>query len=289
MLILRETFMAIRRTPLMSAMTAFVIAVALAVIGVFGIIIIRANDVLTEFRSNQTIEAYFNTDLSSADAQAIADRDIKPLSEITSYTFISREEALADYEKHSGEDVVAALGYNPLPAGIRLTMNDLTSESAKQAESTFAKTQGIEKVSIDHKTLEELENRQSGLMTLAIAIGGLLLLVALVVVAATVRLAMHARREAVRTMRLLGATRTTIVTPFILEGMFAGAMGAILGIALAHAIVTYGLPMLIPEMQMTFTMRQEYIVLAGAIALTGVFLATLSSSVTAFSLIRKTR
>lgn len=289
MLILRETFMAIRRTPLMSAMTAFVIAVALAVIGVFGIIIIRANDVLTEFRSNQTIEAYFNTDLSSAEAQAIAERDIKPLSGITSYTFISREEALIDYEKHSGEDVTAALGYNPLPAGIRVKMDNLTSESARRTESRFTQTEGIEKVSIDHKTLEELENRQSGLMTLAIAIGGLLLLVALVVVAATVRLAMHARREAVRTMRLLGATRTTIVTPFILEGMFAGAMGAILGIALAHAIVTYGLPMLMPEMQMTLTMRQEYIVLAGAIALTGVFLATLSSSVTAFSLIRKTR
>jgi cell division transport system permease protein len=176
-----------------------------------------------------------------------------------------------------------------LPASVRITLNDLTSESARQAESTIAKIEGIEKISVDHKTLEELENRQEGLITLAAGIGGLLLLVAFVIVGATIRLAMHARREAVRTMRLLGATRTTIITPFILEGAFAGFVGSILGIALSHAIITYGLPMLMPEMKMTLTMRQEYIILAGSIALTGILLAILSSTVTAFSLIRKTR
>jgi cell division transport system permease protein len=100
---------------------------------------------------------------------------------------------------------------------------------------------------------------------------------------------MHARRDAVRAMRLLGASRTTIIAPFILEGMLAGFVGAVLGIALAHAIVTYGLPMLMPSMTMTLTMRQEYIVLAATIGTTGVMLAVLSSTVTAFSLIRKTR
>jgi len=289
MFILRETFIAIRRTPLMSVMTAFVIAVALGVIGVFGIIIIRAHDALTEFRSNLVIEAYFDTQLSTDQAAAIAERDIRSIPSATSYTFISREEALKDYERHSGENVSDALGYNPLPASVRLTVNGLTSQSARLAETTIAKIEGIDKVTVDHKTLEELENRQKGLITLAAGIGGLLLLVAFVIVAATIRLAMHARRDAVRTMRLLGATRTTIITPFILEGTFAGVIGSILGIALAHAIITYGLPMLMPEMKMTLTMRQEYVVLAGAIALTGVLLAILSSTVTAFSLIRKTR
>jgi cell division transport system permease protein len=289
MFILRETFIALRRTPLMSVMTAFVLAVALAVIGVFGIIIIRAHDTLTEFRSNLVIEAYFNTHLSSDQASAIAERDMKTLPAVTSYTFVSREEALKEYERQTKEDVTSALGYNPLPASARVTMNNLTSETARQAENAFTKIEGVEKVTVDHKTLAELENRQKGLLTLAAGIGGLLLLAALVIVAATIRLAMHARRDAVRTMRLLGATRTTIIAPFILEGTIAGMIGSVLGIALAHAIITYGLPMLMPEMQMTLTMRQEYIVLAGSIAITGVLLTILSSAATAFSLIRKTR
>jgi cell division transport system permease protein len=256
---------------------------------VFGIIIIRAHDSLTEFRSKLVIEAFFDTKLSSSEAGVIAERDITTLEGISTYAFISREEALASYEEQSHENVTEALGFNPLPASVRLTMDSLTSESARKVEGTIAKIEGIEKVSVDHKTLEELETRQRGLITLAIGIGGLLLLAALVIVAATIRLAMFARRDAVRTMRLLGATRTTIVTPFILEGMVAGFVGSILGIALSHAIITYGLPMLMPGMDVTLDMRQEYIVLAGSIALTGILLAILGSAVTAFALIRKTR
>lgn len=289
MFILRETLTAIRRTPLMSAMTAFVIAIALAVIGVFGIIIIRAHDTLTEFRSNLRVEAFFNTKLSTADAKQIADQSLSSFPSSASYTFISREDALADYEKHSGEDVTEALGYNPLPASVQMTFMDLNSETVRNIVSTISRINGIAKVSVDQETLEELETRQRGLITLAAGIGGLLLLAALVVVAATIRLAMHARRDAVRTMRLLGASRTSIILPFILEGMFAGIAGSILGIAFTHAIITYGLPMLMPDMRMTLTMRQEYIVLAGSIILAGTMLAVLSSAATAIALVRKTR
>lgn len=288
MFILKETFIALRRTPLMSAMTAFVLAIALGVIGIFGILIIRAHDGLTEFRSNLIIEAFFNSETSSEQALEIADHSIKTLPGVTSYTFISREDALADYEKHTGENVSEALGFNPLPAGVRITMSDLTSVTARQAEQKIKRVQGIDKVTIDHSTLEVLESRQDGFVLLAIAIGGMLLLVALVVVAATVRLAMHARHDAVRTMRLLGASRSTVVLPFVFEGMIAGAAGSLLGIALAHAVVTYGLPMLM-DMRVTLTMRDEYIALAGAIVITGILLTVLSSAVTAFSLIRKTR
>lgn len=289
MFILRETFTAIRRTPFMSAMTAFVIAIALAVIGVFGIIIIRAHDALTEFRSKLVMEAFFETRLLSGDAKIIAETNLKPLDGITSYRFISREEALEDYEKRSGENVVEAVGFNPLPASVRMTIMNLNSETAKKLEQSISHIDGIAKVVVDHVALDALEARQRGLITLGAGMGGLLLLAALAIAAATIRIAMHARRDAVRAMRLLGASRTTIVAPFILEGMFAGFAGSVLGIALSHAIITYGLPMLMPEMDVTLSLRQEYIVLAGGIVLTGVALAFIGSALTAFALFRRSR
>src|ERR1041385_910019 len=104
----------------MSAMTALVIAVSLALLGIFIMLAKRANDSLEEFRAHLIIEAFFDPTVSSEEALVSVNEHIKPIAQLTSLKFISKEDALHDYEKNSGEDVQGILGYNPLPASARM-------------------------------------------------------------------------------------------------------------------------------------------------------------------------
>lgn len=268
MLILRETGAAIRRTPLMSAMTAIVIAVSLAIIGIFALLSFRANELLTEFKKKLTIEVYFEPSIASSDAQNTSDDFTKSLHSVTSYSFISKEDALKEYVERSGEDVERILGYNPFPAGFRLTVADLTSTKINEVSKMLSGIPGVKDIIVDRKTLAELEKKQTTLETLTYALGGIFFLIALAIVAATIRLAIQSRREAIRTMKLLGAKRSTIIFPYILEGGFAGLIGGLLGAVILYLFHQYMLPGIAPELMTTIAM-EDMVKIFAAITLAG--------------------
>src|SRR5258708_809064 len=143
MLVLKEAAAAIRRTPIMSVMTALVIAVSVALCGIFAMLAMQANNSLEEFRAKLVIEAFFDPSVSSEDALISVNEKIKPLGQVISLKYISKEDALADYEKNSGEDVQGILGYNPLPASALMTFRDLTSTNAKNIRKQILSIEGM--------------------------------------------------------------------------------------------------------------------------------------------------
>lgn len=286
MLILREAGAAIRRTPLMSAMTALVIAVSLAIIGIFALLSLRANELLTEFKKKVTIEVYFEPSISSGDAESISNDFVKSLHSVTSYTYISKEDALKEYVERSGEDVERILGYNPFPAGFRMTFADLTSTKIKNISEQLSGVQGVKDIIVDRKTLAELEKRQITLETLTFALGGIFFAIALAIVAATIRLAIQSRREAIRTMKLLGASRRTIILPYFLEGGFAGFIGGLLGSGLLFLFHQYMLPGIAPEL-MTTLGKEDLFMIFGVITSTGLVIGIMGSIFASLTMMRK--
>ncbi len=277
MLILREAGAAIRRTPLMSIMTAFVIAVSLAIIGIFALLSLRANELLTEFKKKVTIEVYFEPNVSSLDARNTADGFVKGLKDVLLYTFITKEDALKEYVERSGEDVERVLGYNPFPSGCRLNFTNLTSAKIKDVTEELSRVAGIKDIMVDRKTLAELEKRQATLETLTYALGGIFFAIAFAIVAATIRLAMQSRREAIRTMRLLGARRSTIILPYFIEGGFAGLIGGLLGASLLYLFHEQMLPGIAPELVTGLMKGEELYIVIGSLVAAGLVIGAAGS------------
>lgn len=271
MLILREAIAAIRRTPLLSTLTAFVIAISLAVVGVFALVSLRASQTLDDYRSKLQIEAFFDPQLSSPAAQTIAAQITSQLKNVRTSVFVSKEDALHEYTQASGEDVERVIGYNPLPAGLRLTFSDLSTARAAQIISTLRASEGIRDVLFDGKTLRSLEERRQTLYTLTYAVGGFLLLVSIALAASLARLAMLARREAIRTMLLLGAGRSTIVLPYAFEATAAGIAGGALAVGALAALHQFAIPRIAPDLAITTATSQEIgMIIAAIVALGGV-------------------
>jgi cell division transport system permease protein len=245
MLILKEAIAAIRRTPIMTVLTALVIAVTLAVIGIFSLVVIRAQESLDEYRANVPIEAYFDPSITSADAQnSITELQTHP--NIAEFRFVSKEEALEEYVNRSGEDVERIVGYNPFPAGVRMTLKDMTSAHAAEMKSTLTSLSGMKDIIFESKTLTGLEEKTETLLLLAYLFGGFLIITSLAIVISTARLAITARRETIRTMKLLGAGKSTLILPYIIESVFAGFIGGALAYGLVIVFEDHGVSRIAP-------------------------------------------
>ncbi|MDP4230899.1 MAG: permease-like cell division protein FtsX [Bacteroidota bacterium] len=276
-LVIREAAAALRRTPILAVMTSIVIAVSLALCGMFAMLTKRANDSLEEFRSKLVIEAFFDPSVSSADAELATGEKIKSISGITSLRSISKEDALAEYVKSSGEDVERILGYNPLPASLRLTFANLTSQNAQAIRKQLLAVEGMNDVLYDEKSLLALEKRSQTLYLLALALGGVLVVVSLTVVTSTIRLAIEARHDTIHAMQLLGAGRMSIIFPYLIEGGFSGIVGGLLAgglILLFHFLV---IPAIAPELATNISEAKHYAVIFGTGTVLGLAIGTIGS------------
>ena len=278
-LVIKEAGAALRRTPIMSIMTAIIIAVSLALCGVFAMLAMRANDGLEQFRSKLVIEAFFDPSVTSEEAAQLATDKIKSITGITSLTSVSKDEALIEYVESSGEDVVRVLGYNPLPASARMKFDNLTSVKAKSIRSQLLAVKGMKDVIYDERSLVALEKRSQTLYLLALVLGTALLLVSLTIVTSTIRLALEARHDTIHAMQLLGAGRMTIVLPYILEGGFAGVAGGLLAGGLILLFHFFVIPAIAPELTTNISEVKHYLTIFGAGAALGATIGMLGSLV----------
>jgi cell division transport system permease protein len=263
-LVIKEASAALRRTPIMSVMTAIVIAFSLGICGMFAMLAKRANDSLEEFRAKLIIEAFFNPAVSSDQAELTTQNKIKRISGISSIESISKEDALAQYVKSSGEDVEKILGYNPLPASVRMTFRDLNSDRAKSIRTEIIAMDGMKEVIYDEASLLALEKRSRTLYLLALVLGGALVLISLTIVTSTIRLAIEARRDAIGAMQLLGAGRATIILPYLIEGGIAGIAGGLLAGGLILLFHSFVILQIIPELSTQISEPKHYLILFGS-------------------------
>jgi len=217
-------------------MSILTLAVALGVSGLIGLIAWKAHQSLRELQHDLAIEAFFDPSVPSDIATSTANAEVPKIAGISSFTVLTKEQALEEYRRSSGEDVQNVLGMNPLPASIRVYLNDPSSASADRVQSALRSIGGIEAVRSDEELLRTTESRTHALNKIAIIIGALLLLSAMLFVGNSARLLMGMREKNIRSLALMGATRWQINGPFVFEGALSGIVGGILATAIVFLI-----------------------------------------------------
>lgn len=151
--------------------------------------------------------------------------------------FVSPEEAMEGFRQVAGEDFVRAMeGFNPFPPTFRVTFHGekVSSDSVLIFSQRVLEWESVKEIDYPRRLLEVLEKRAATLRWVGLLIGALMAAVAFLLIFNTVRLAIFARRLEIRTMELIGATRSFIQRPFLLVGLFQGFLGAISSILLLH-------------------------------------------------------
>jgi len=152
---------------------------------------------------------------------------------ITKDQALKRLQEIADRRK---DFVVADLSSNPLPASLEIKLSDAREARRLGDELRAEVGKGVVYDVIDNpQVVDQLLTITRVLSIGGIAVLSMMLFVALFVIVNTIRIAVHARRDEIEIMQLVGATDAFVRWPFILEGMFVGALGATLSLAVLFA------------------------------------------------------
>lgn len=222
-----------------NALSILTITVALFMLGVFLLVNVNAQRWIDRWTDAAEVSVYLadgaTADASAAVRQALA---VHPL--VAGQEFVSSEEASRRFARLFPElaQASAALGPAALPASfeVRLRPSEGAGEEAvDQLASVLRRLPGVSDVRYDRRFLARLEAVVRAGRFAGLALAALLILAAALTVASVVRLALHARRQEVEIMHLVGAPLAYIRGPFVLEGVLQGGLGALLASALLYA------------------------------------------------------
>jgi len=153
--------------------------------------------------------------------------------------YVTKEQALQrlqDIAANRPDFALADISTNPLPASLEIKMAD-AHQARTLAENLRAEIgKGVVYDVVDNpQVVDELLTITRVLSVGGIAILGMMLFVALFVIVNTIRIAVHARRDEIEIMQLVGASDWFVRWPFILEGMIVGFLGALVSLAILFA------------------------------------------------------
>ena len=240
-LTLRETLLAFRRAPLLSALSVMTIAFSLFSLGLFVLVAVNIREALQQVEERVEIRAYI-ADGTPVEALAAALGDIGSFPEVARADGISQEEALERARAELGEfqDVFDA-AFLPASIEVRLKPGFRDPETVGAVAARIRTYPFVDDVRFGEEWVRKLYNIRNLATAAGIILGVAFAAVAIIIIGATIRMAVLARGREISIMRLVGATDGFIRRPFLLEGLAKGVLGGILALALtyfAHSLIS---------------------------------------------------
>ena len=214
----------------MSFAAVCVTVACLVIVGSFSILAYNLDVMVEELNQTSEILVYIDSELPDAEARSIGTK-INLLDNVLQSTFVSREEALQDFiEDHDGDSAFSGVQASDLRHRYVVTLEDNTL--MKQTDEQLKALPGVAKTNAAYELAEGFSTIQSVLHIVTYAIIAILLVVSLLIISNTVKLAMYDRKDEIAIMKMVGATNGFIRLPFIVEGFTLGMVGAILAFGL---------------------------------------------------------
>lgn len=264
------------RIPLLSSLIN--ISLILFFLGIFVFLALAGQRVLDLTLQSLRLKLILPDHVTATEARSLAD-SLDRLYWVQSVAYVSKEDALRQFD--AGEDFLAAMdGTNPLPATLQIQLQPQAIESQFLSEISRELLELPQVVDI-YYPIQQIDNilaNAARLRILALAVGAVLLLIALLLIINTVRLAIYSKRMVIRSMQLIGATRSFIRWPFVRLGLLQGTLAGLLANGLILVLIL-SLERL-TELDLSLLLQgNEIKVLFLALVLTGTVLGWLSSRI----------
>ena len=239
---LQEALTNISRNKLLNTITISMIAVSLAIFGIFLLMYMNLNRVVRHWADAVQIVAYAEGALST-DEQIRLEAQLREIADVEDVTFVSPEEALERLKARLAghEDLLEGLDGNPLPASfeIRVARKQRTFEGVQAVAERVQQIPSFPDVQYGQAWLRNLTTVMNMLKFLGVFLGAFLFGTVIFIISNTIKLTLYAREEELTIMKYLGATESFIKGPFLAEGVirgFFGAAAALLVVFLTHAL-----------------------------------------------------
>lgn len=213
--------------------TIISISLVLLMAGLLALVLIHAKNLSQYVKENIVLNVMMNDDVEESKVLAFQ-KKIDADSYVLRSEYVSKDSAAAKLTEELGEDFVTFLGHNPLSASVDVYFKAeyANTDSVAAFIKTFSADQQVNEIIYQESLIEMINQniRIIGLVILAFAC--ILLVISIALINNTIRLAIYSQRFIIKSMQLVGATRSFIRKPFIGYGILHGLIGGIIAIGL---------------------------------------------------------
>lgn len=223
----------IMRRRLANAYLSSVISISLVLllVGVASMLLVNANSVSDYFKENMRVSVIMKDDVSEEKAMKYCDK-LKEENYIKTTEFISKEQGRLELAEQLGDDFMDIFETSPIPASIEITLDAdyVSSDSLEVVKARIAESSLVAEVDYQGSLVDALNANLSRISLVLAFFIALMLFISFVLINNTVRLNVFSRRFTIHTMQLVGATRSFIRAPFLVQAAFQGLFSAFVAI-----------------------------------------------------------
>ena len=226
--ILNEVLVGLWRNVTMTVAMIITMSVSLAMLGASVLLFLQVDQMKSYYYGEIEVSVFLKNDITDTQRQAI-DSAIAQSPLVKSRTYETKEQAFNRFKElwQDSPDFVKSIGPNSLPESFRVKLKN--PEQYKSFADQIQGLQGIDQI-IDQRTLlDKVFKIFNAIQVFALVVAGVMALAALLLVGNTIQVAAYSKRREVAVMKLVGASNWFIQSPFVLEAVVAGLIGAIIG------------------------------------------------------------
>ena len=211
------------------------ITLVLFLLGFFGFLVFSTKKLANHFKEQVTVTILIKDEAKSADIAQLQ-KTLSVASFVKSLQFISKDKAAETFSKDIGEDFVSFIGTNPLQNVIDLSLKADYAEPDRMAEIKRELEQNsfVSEVVYDQSLVALIHENVNRIGLITLVFSALFSFVSVLLINASIRLSIYSKRFIIKTMQLVGATRSFIRRPFIRTNVRLGILSAFLAILLFY-------------------------------------------------------
>jgi cell division transport system permease protein len=260
----------------------FSMTLALFILGLFALLITTTSSLTKVIQQNVEMQVYLKSNLSEPQqlrvSKSLASKEfILKEDKIESIRFISKKEAAEKFIEETGEDFMQFLGDNPLKDAyiVKIAPKYHSSEKMEEVQKDIENINGVFEVIYTNNMVQSINENITKISIVLLSISILLFIVIGILINNTIKLALFSQRFLIRSMQLVGATKSFIRKPFIYRSILHGLISAVIAATLLFGLLTYGSQKLegLAELQN----QQMLLFIFAGLVITSIFIASFST------------
>ena len=269
-----KSFEQYQKQKLISSYFSVVLSIALVLflLGILGLLIINTKKMADHFKEQITVSIFLKDEAKDSEIDQLQ-QTLTMAQHTKRAVYVSKQEAAEMHSAEIGEDFQDFLGYNPLKNSIDLQLyaDFVTPQDIEKIATDLSKKPYIEEVSYDKPLVGLLSENVKKISFWILIASGIFTFIAFLLINSSIRLSIYSKRFIIKTMQMVGATKSFIRRPFLWTNIKLGMLGAVMAM-LALAACLFYLDQTFPEL----LLFEDYKLLAivfGSVFITGILIS----------------
>jgi cell division transport system permease protein len=209
--------------------------------GLLSFTIVNIKNVSTNFKESLTMSVYLKDEAKPVDLNQIKNSLITSVF-VKDLNYISKEEAVSIMKTEFGEDFINELGYNPLINSFDINLVSEYVEDRKIdsiSNLLIEKNNFIDDIQYDRDLVSMMNTNLKKITMWMFPVTFLLIVISILIINSSIKLALYSNRWTIKTMQLVGATKRFIRKPFIIKNVFLGLFSSFIASNLLYLTIFY--------------------------------------------------